>query len=94
MTQQTTLPPFTDFMSGLMDGMARVARLPKVYPMYLASRIKAALKAPDEQMAPGQHIIEAVGDIETLGSAHYAMTATDHNGTKYRITVKIEEPVR
>lgn len=74
---------------GIADAAAKLAASPKVYPMYLASRIKSALKQADRELAPGQNIIESVADIETLGDCRYAMTVTDHNGTKYRVTVEV-----
>lgn len=80
----------TNTVFGIADAFAKLARTPKVYPAYIASRIKAALLAEDPKAPkPLEHIIEGVGDIETLGSSRYSMTVTDHNGTAYRVTVQV-----
>lgn len=73
---------------------AKLAKSPKVYPGYIAGRIKQALRQDDPQLArPNNHIIETVGAIETIGSCRYRLMLTDHNGTQYRVTVEVCEQI-
>jgi hypothetical protein len=64
---------------------AMVAR-PKVYPLYVTGRIQAALRQPDPE-----GIVADVGPVETLGDCRYAIPITDMNGTRYRITVQVDD---
>jgi hypothetical protein len=66
-----------------------IQSIPPVYPMYLASRIKRGLLAA--QQADDERIIEAVGEIETIGDCRYAIPVTDCEGNSYRITVQVIE---
>lgn len=62
--------------------------MPKlVYPLYLMSRARMGLRNSDSEQ-----IIAEIGEIRTLlaGSA-YALSVTDFNDTKYRITVEVVE---
>lgn len=89
MPQHTAKSP-ASMVLDIAGAFARLASIPKVYPAYIASRVKAALLLDDPRAPrPNEHIIEAVGDAVTLGSSRYAMEVTDHNGTKYKITVEV-----
>lgn len=68
-----------------------VPAITQVYPLYIAWRIKSALEAADPKLDAGEQIIEGKVEVETLGCSRYAVKVTDHNGTKYRITVEIED---
>lgn len=57
---------------------------PMIYPSYVAQRIKTALRAPANDP---EGVFTAVSDIETVGDCRYAMTVTDFNGSRYRVTV-------
>lgn len=70
----------------IAGAFARLASIPKVYPLYLASRAKAGLL---KAFADQENIIASVGDIETIGDCKYRIGVTDHNGTKYKITVEV-----
>lgn len=75
-----------DVANDLAMSLMRAAMLLKVYPGYLAVQIKKLLQAhkfPEE-------VITDISDCETLGDCRYAITATDFNGTRYRITVEVE----
>ena len=64
--------------------VASLTRRPAtVYPGYLAVRLKQALVT--------DQIIESVADIQTIGDCRYALSATDHLGTRYRITVAVDD---
>lgn len=73
-----------NFMSDMLDGMAKVAALTPVYPSYLASVIKKSLLGGDTEAT-----FRAIGPIETVGDCRYAMTVTDLNGSEYRVTVEV-----
>lgn len=84
-------------MTGLMIAdmvysFAKTATIRKVYPSYIGFRIKAALKALADNGDPKLDgpIVSDVGDMETIGDCRYAIPVTDHNGTKYRITVEVQ----
>lgn len=70
-----------------------VQSVQKVYPGYIAFRVKDALKAIADNGDPKLDlpIITAVGDMETIGDCRYAIPVTDHNGTKYRVTVEVQK---
>jgi hypothetical protein len=69
---------------GIFDALAKFQAIPKVFPGYLASKIKRSMKAADSE-----DIIAEIGDIETIGDCKYAIPVTDFNGTRYRITVQV-----
>lgn len=71
----------------LLDGMARVASIPKVFPAYIAFQIKQAVSALGaENDFPG---VAAVGDIETVGDCRYRIIVTDANGTEHYVEVGV-----
>ena len=82
--------PITDLIFDIARSAARPAASPKVYPAYIAFQCKAALKAAmqTKEFVEGP-IVASVSDLETLGSARYAFTATDHNGADYRVTIEL-----
>lgn len=69
-----------DFLRAMTALQAR----PSIYPGYLAQRIKTAMRDPANDP---EGVFTAVSDIETVGDCRYAMTVTDFNGTRYRVTV-------
>lgn len=71
-----------DFAMSLMQLQAS----PLVYPLYIASRIKKVLLAADSE-----NLLREMGEIQTIGDCVHAITVTDFNGTKYRITVEVEK---
>lgn len=81
----------TDVIFGIAAAAARHATRPVVYPGYLASRIKSALKGIDPTLHADQQIVASLGAIETLGSCRYAIPVIDCHGTEYRITVEVIE---
>lgn len=76
--------------AGDFEAAAKVAAMPKVYPAYIAFRCKDGLKAAltTKEFIEGP-IVTAIGDLETTGDCRYAIPITDHNGTKYRVTVEV-----
>lgn len=81
----------------LLEGLSRLQASPKVYPAYIAFRARNALREPDPKLMADGQIIEgpqAVSDVETLGSARYAFTVTDHNNSTYRVTIELQEPAK
>lgn len=77
----------TTLVHSMLEGMARVASMPKVYSSYLAFRMKqAALALGRDGDFPG---VESVGDLQTIGDCRYAMAITDKNGQRYRVTVEV-----
>lgn len=74
--------------------VARVATTPKVYPAYIAIRMRNVLRQPDPKLLANEPIVTAASDLETLGSTHYAFTVTDHNGTVYEVAIKVKESAR
>lgn len=67
-----------------LETVARIQSRPSVYPGYIGTRVKKALKAADTE-----EIITEIGDMETIGDCKYAITVTDFNGSKYKITVEV-----
>lgn len=67
----------------MLDSMAKVARLPQVYPSYLIAMVKRCIIASDQEQ-----VIQSIGPIDRIGDGRYAMTATDFNGAEYRISVE------
>lgn len=81
----------------LFEGLSRLQASPKVYPAYIAFRARNALRQPDPKLGAADQVIEtpeAVSAVETLGSARYAFTVTDHNGSTYKVTVELQERAR
>lgn len=66
----------------MLRAMARP--IVKVYPAYLAIRIRNALRVPDPE-----GVFSYPSDIERIGDAKDAIYITDFNGTRYRITVEV-----
>lgn len=70
-----------------------IARMPKVFPGYIAMRIKNAIRKPENGLIgpnldfPGAEI----GDVETIGDCRYAMSIVVKNGTRCRIIVEVED---
>lgn len=75
----------------MLDGIARAQAAPKVYPMYLGFQIQQALRACDTDLSANDRIIASVGEVQGVGDCRYAIPVTDHNGTRYRITVEVEK---
>lgn len=71
-------------VKGIFEALTRFQAIPKVYPGYIATRIKKALKAADSE-----NIVADVGEMQTIGDCKYAIPVTDFNGTKYRVTVEV-----
>lgn len=71
-------------LGSILESFTHLQILPKVYPFYIASRIKQALFCPDPE-----RIIVAVGKIETIGDCRHALEVKDFEGTSYRITVEV-----
>lgn len=78
-------------MLGIAPSIAQATNCQKVYPAYIGFRIKDALKALVANGDPklDEPIISAVGDMQTIGDCRYCVPVTDHNGTKYKITVEV-----
>lgn len=57
---------------------------PSVYSGYLGMVVKKGLKTLDTE-----EVLRDIGTMETIGDCRYAISATDFNGTKYRITVEV-----
>lgn len=79
-------------IADMAHSFSKTATIRKVYPSYIGFRIKAALKSLADNGDPKLDgpIVSAVGDMETIGDCRYAIPVTDHNGTKYRITVEVQ----
>lgn len=75
----------------MIEGIARAQGAPKVYPMYLGFQIQQALRACDADLPADDRIIASVGELHGIGDCCYAIPVTDHNGTRYRITVEVEK---
>ena len=75
-----------DIARSIFEGQAAIASGKyTVYPSYIASRIKRAIKVFDSE-----EIIADIGEMQSLGNSVYAIPVTDFNGKKYRITVECE----
>jgi hypothetical protein len=68
----------------IFRSVERLASMPKVYPGYIGTRIKAGLRAADTEQ-----IVSDIGPMETIGDCRYAIIVTDFNGTQYRVTVEV-----
>lgn len=75
----------------MLDGIVRAQTAPKVYPMYLGFQIQQALRACDADQPVDDRIIASVGEVQGVGDCRYTIPVTDHNGTRYRITVEVEK---
>lgn len=68
----------------IASSVGRVAAMPKVYSFYIAYRAKKGLSGPDPE-----NIIASVGEMQTVGDCRYAIEVTDHNETRYRVTIEV-----
>jgi hypothetical protein len=76
-----------EFILGIAAALAKSRTLPVVYPGYIASGIRKALKAGGA-LDP-ECLLTSVGELETIGDCRYAIPLTDFNGTKYRVIVEV-----
>lgn len=62
-----------------------------VYPAYIAVRVSQAIQRliADGDQKLDQPILQSVGIMEAVGDCRYEIPVTDHNGTKYKITVEV-----
>lgn len=77
-------------INSMLEGMARAASVPKVFPSHITMRAKTALRevlADADGEFPGADLF---GDSETTGDGRYAFTITDKNGQRYRVTVEVD----
>lgn len=83
--------PITSILEDFAKGQAAYYATPKVYPFYLACKIKEALAVADMKLPADQRIIGGVEPIVSLGDCRYLVTVIDHNGAKYDITVSVRK---
>lgn len=65
----------------------------RIFPLYVASRIRRELSKPDGT-ADEQIINTGSVGLRTIGDCQYAVTLCDFNGTSYRATVMTEADAR
>ena len=88
---------FATDLHDILSSAARIAAMKPVFPMKIASLIRDALRNTANKLAaphfdyPGA---EAAHQIETIGDCRYAISVTDANGTRYRVTVEVEPKQR
>jgi hypothetical protein len=82
---RTALNPLVDFLGAL----GRLHALPKVYPGYIAMRVKNLLRGNGDP----ENIIANVGDVETIGDSRYQIEITDLEATKYLVTIEVARNV-
>ena len=66
---------------------ARIGKWPVVYPGYIAIRIRNLMRS---NLDP-EGIIRDVGNITPIGDARHALSLTDTDGNRYRVTVEVVE---
>lgn len=80
-----------DLIRAMLDSMAAAARLPKVFPIFIALQVKEGLLSAESGVLepkldfPGA----TVGDIETVGDCRYRIIVTDANGTEHYVEVGV-----